>query len=779
MRRSLPNMQRGQLVFLLYPVNITHFTMFCYGVISPLRNYWKKMGSSWIAGAWLALAIWSGGLSLANPIYVSPAGDDQAPGTAQAPVQTLARALTLAAGGGHIILAPGTYREGELTMQAGGTLAQPLRIEGAGADQTIIRGSRVVTGWVSHGGGVWKKLGWTTNSQQVFCDGVHLQQIGARSTWHSKALWDGKPTLPPVGASEADLFPGSFFHDGDAQVLYVYLPGGSNPNQHLMEASYYNWVLDGKNSQYVQLKHLCMGHTNGTYNGGKGKVLILGGQNWTVDSCIIEYGDFACISASGQNHIIRNSLIRFGGDLGIDMNNSDAAHNWAYYNTAPHQNTLIEGCTLTEHNYRNFDVAWHSGGMKVIPAIRGVTVRGNTFGEINGPAIWFDHPLGENVIESNFVSNCTKGVFYELAENEETVSFAGKICNNTIVNTSQQGIYVSASSGVEVTRNTVLNCWVGIVLHGMPRGNFRLEDNFIEENIVLAGSHADMIIFAGEGAERNTVNRNFYVTGVAWTPGQPPRTGIRVGVVTGKGYSVNHTSLGSLQDQTPYEDGGQTGDPEWADPGNYDFAVSPGSPAEGHGAEDVCCCSALQGFNPFPVELLDFGAVPGPGRVLLHWETAMESQNAGFSVERSRAGDLYTRIGWVPGVGEAHRYRLADERPLAGTVYYRLVQHDIDGRMTPYPAVAVTLEEATGVQIRTQGALSSGEGLPLAVWAPGDQAAHLFLMNMAGQVLWQAVHPPSRGWAQYEVGPGYLPPGCYLIGAQEAPGEAHRIRVYP
>ncbi|GAB4422699.1 MAG: hypothetical protein OHK0039_38880 [Bacteroidia bacterium] len=751
-------------------------------MLAPITHFRTMLWiTCWLLGV-LVPQLYPGDLQ-AKTVYVSPSGNDQNPGTQQAPMRTLAQALQAAGTSGHIILAAGTYREGNINVPISGTADAPVIIEGMGEEQTFIRGSLEVTNWVQHAPGIWKRTGWTTNSQQVFSDGMHLQQIGIRSPWHTKMLWNNQPTLPPVGEGVGDLFPGSFYHDGATSTLYVMLADSGNPNDHLMEASTVRFILHGNTRRHVTLRNLTLGHTNGTHDGGKGMVMELGAANWTLENCTLEYGDFACITAIGINHVIRNCNIRYGGDLGIEMNNSDGAHGWAYYNTAPNQNTLIEGCTFSHHNYRNFDASWHSGGMKLIPANRGVTVRGNTLTNINGPAIWFDHPLGENVIESNYIENCQIGIFYELSENESTVAFAGRICNNTVVNTSLQGIYVSASSGVEVTRNTVAGCWVGIVMHGMPRGNFQLRDNDIHDNIILGGSHADMILYQGTGSGGNQVNNNFFVTGVALSPTATPRTGIRVGVVTGGGYGVNHFSVSSLAASTPYEHDGASGNPLWTDPHNFDFSLQGASPARGKGAEDVCCCSALQGFNPFPVELLNFGAVPQPAgqQVLLHWQTASERNNAGFIVERSHDGVMYQPYLPVAAQGgnssEVRSYEAFDTSPLTGVSYYRLRQEDFDGAFTYFPAVEVRYEPQHLPSLLTRGVYGVQDPLVFALLAPGGTAAQLFIQSLTGQRVWEAAHPAGQVRQEYSLGSGALVPGFYLIGIAGHPELSQRICI--
>ena len=85
-------------------------------------------------------------------LWVRPDGDDAAAGTFEAPVATLAGAVAkLPAEGGRIRLGPGVYPHGPEV-----TIDRPVRILGAGMDQTILRGA-VNSSWqvyIHHTAGV-------------------------------------------------------------------------------------------------------------------------------------------------------------------------------------------------------------------------------------------------------------------------------------------------------------------------------------------------------------------------------------------------------------------------------------------------------------------------------------------------------------------------------------------------------------------------------------------------------------------------------------------------
>ncbi len=84
-----------------------------------------------------------------------------------------------------------------------------------------------------------------------------------------------------------------------------------------------------------------------------------------------------------------------------------------------------------------------------------------------------------------------------------------------------------------------------------------------------------------------------------------------------------------------------------------------------------------------PVELVSFSHSIIDDGVLLNWKTATETNNSGFSIERSRDNENYSEIGFVGGRGttaEPQVYSFIDDNIESGKYYYRLKQIDYDGK---------------------------------------------------------------------------------------------------
>ncbi len=84
-----------------------------------------------------------------------------------------------------------------------------------------------------------------------------------------------------------------------------------------------------------------------------------------------------------------------------------------------------------------------------------------------------------------------------------------------------------------------------------------------------------------------------------------------------------------------------------------------------------------------PVELSSFTAAVNQKSVTLTWQTATETNNSGFDVERSSDGVSYSKIAFVKGNGNSttgNAYSFIDENLKPGSYSYRLKQIDYSGK---------------------------------------------------------------------------------------------------
>jgi len=100
-----------------------------------------------------------------------------------------------------------------------------------------------------------------------------------------------------------------------------------------------------------------------------------------------------------------------------------------------------------------------------------------------------------------------------------------------------------------------------------------------------------------------------------------------------------------------------------------------------------------------PIELLYFTAEPKGENVLCSWETASETNNDYFEVERSNDGRDFKPISRQKGFGngtstENRKYTFVDPETCKDIIYYRLKQMDMDGMFSYSNVVAVNCQES-------------------------------------------------------------------------------------
>ena len=112
---------------------------------------------------------------------------------------------------------------------------------------------------------------------------------------------------------------------------------------------------------------------------------------------------------------------------------------------------------------------------------------------------------------------------------------------------------------------------------------------------------------------------------------------------------------------------------------------------------------AFGAFAPLPVELLDFRAKLNANKTVnLTWETASETNNKGFDVEKSKDATNWTKIDFVVGAGTStknNKYEYTDNAAFSGTNYYRLKQIDHDGRNEYSNVETVSNDKNKNIQI--------------------------------------------------------------------------------
>ena len=383
-----------------------------------------------------------------------PAAADSNAGTVDKPFKTLAAGLAHMKPGDTMLVRAGTYRESMMMLKdawsfAGvdwkpfttGDAEHPIRILNWPGERPVVKGSEVVTGWKKHKADVYVK-DWAVNSQQVFCDGKILQQIGGELPKDLAIWFKGKK-----GKSLDDLEKGSFFCDVAGKKVYVWLADGSDPNQHEMEVSVRPHLLLIKiNHAYV--RGITFTHSNtSTWTAWPAASMV--GTHDKIEDCDFVWCDFCGLGMAGDFNDVVHCRFNHNGDSGFGANG---------------RGHRMIGCEFSFNNYRRFNSGWHAGAMKFNGydiLFSDCTCEGN----IDSPGFWNDGECqGITIENSRSIDNDGAGIMIEIGERV--------VIRNNILRGNGTGVYLSNSSFCNVYHNTFYrNKGAGVAALGVNRVN--------------------------------------------------------------------------------------------------------------------------------------------------------------------------------------------------------------------------------------------------------------------------------------------------------------------
>lgn len=184
--------------------------------------------------------------------------------------------------------------------------------------------------------------------------------------------------------------------------------------------------------------------------------------------------------------------------------------------------------------------------------------------------------------------------------------------------------------------------------------------------------------------------------------------------------------------------------------------------------------------TPLPVLYRSFDVVKEKNTALLHWVTASEKNNKGFSIERSTDGKAYAGIGWVASRAEqgnsaaALDYDFKDRLPASGKNYYRLRQTDIDGNFT-YSVVRM-LDFAQGA-VFTCYPNPAADILYMEHQSEEETVVRIKLIDVTSRLVYEKEVRQLKGLNKNEIRMAGLPQGMYQLVITDKQGVLFRSRV--
>ena len=175
--------------------------------------------------------------------------------------------------------------------------------------------------------------------------------------------------------------------------------------------------------------------------------------------------------------------------------------------------------------------------------------------------------------------------------------------------------------------------------------------------------------------------------------------------------------------------------------------------------------------NPIvPVELQSFTATVTRNSVSLNWQTATETNNSGFEIERSQMSNVkgqtdWQVIGFVFGFGtttEPKSYSFVDENLSAGKYQYRLKQIDFDGSFEYSNIVEVEVMVTKDYSLSQNYPNPFNPATLISFSIPNDEFVSLKIYDVLGREVAQIINERrSAGTHQVEFDGASLNSGVY------------------
>ncbi len=174
--------------------------------------------------------------------------------------------------------------------------------------------------------------------------------------------------------------------------------------------------------------------------------------------------------------------------------------------------------------------------------------------------------------------------------------------------------------------------------------------------------------------------------------------------------------------------------------------------------------------NALPVKLVKFSGIAVKENVELGWTTVTEINNAGFDVERSVDGEIFEAVRFVKGAGNSstmQQYALTDNNAFkqagSNTLYYRLKQSDLDGRITYSEVITVSTgeEKITDVSVYPN---PTADQFTISAMVATPGTMDITIMDLQGKVVAHTTKETVKGMNAVTIDPSMLNgSGIYFV----------------
>ncbi len=179
---------------------------------------------------------------------------------------------------------------------------------------------------------------------------------------------------------------------------------------------------------------------------------------------------------------------------------------------------------------------------------------------------------------------------------------------------------------------------------------------------------------------------------------------------------------------------------------------------------------AIKAIDVVPVELISFTAESVNDEVLLKWQTATETNNSGFEIERTQMSTVksqaeWMRISFIEGKGtttERTDYSYNDKMNKPGTYLYRLKQIDFDGSFNYSPEVEAEITGPKDFALSQNYPNPFNPATTIKFSLPKQADVKLIVYNMVGQVVAELINQTmEEGYHEVQFDAGDYASGVY------------------
>ncbi len=176
--------------------------------------------------------------------------------------------------------------------------------------------------------------------------------------------------------------------------------------------------------------------------------------------------------------------------------------------------------------------------------------------------------------------------------------------------------------------------------------------------------------------------------------------------------------------------------------------------------------SPFAGCGVLPIELVSFEATAEKDRIRVDWVTATEVNSDHFIIERSMDGKFFDPILTVEAAKNSNTmqyYQAYDNEPEEGTIYYRLLQVDMDGARNYSGTRYAKFIQADRIGNIYPNPVTSFEPMKLELVVKHQKEINFMLVDMVGRTVYEEKRDFQKGKYLHTIPVHHLKPGLYFL----------------